>query len=267
MQARAPRPQSPGAPGAERGLVTAATGGSLAAAGLAEAAWALGPPGVACVAAVLGAVVAFGWGRMLDLPSARGTSLVLGTVVLLACTAAVSSHLDDHHFAVSVWWALPVAGGVWASLVHQVWRSDGRPRVVDVVAAEVFAVLVIVSGFLWSWATPGVAVVSGGGLVVTALVDTVLPRRRLVAWLAGALTGVAGALTLGAMPGHGPALVVAMVLSGVAAPTISQATRLVLLRLPAVRSGAAGGVVAGLVSTALAGIVPGLSATLGHALG
>ena len=81
--------------------------------------------------------------------------------------------------------ALPVAGGVWASLAHQVWRSDGRPRVVDLLTAEVFAVLVIVAGFLWSWATPAAALAAAAGLAATALVDSVAPRQRFVAWAVG----------------------------------------------------------------------------------
>lgn len=256
------------APSSFRGQRAAARSAALCAIVLALAGWGAGPLAAAAVATVAGAIVALGWGRVLDLPSARGTRVVLGAVVALAVLAAVIGHLDDASFALSVWWALPVAGGVWASLAHQVWRSDGRPRVVDLLTAEVFAVLVIVAGFLWSWATPAASLAAAAGLAATALVDSVAPRQRFVAWAVGVVVGLAVAATWWAVRDD-VSTARSLTLGSVAvlAPTISQATRLVLLRLPAVRSGVTGGVVVGVVSASLAGIVTGLFAMVSPLIG
>ncbi|WP_374928050.1 hypothetical protein [Kytococcus sedentarius] len=256
------------APTSFRGQRAAARAAALSAVVLALAGWAAGPLAATAAATVAGAIVALGWGRVLDLPSPRGTRLVLGVVVALGVVAAVVSHVDDEPFALSVWWALPVAGGVWASLAHQVWRSDGRPRVVDVLTAEVFAVLVITAGFLWSWATPAAGLTAAAGLAATALVDSLAPRQRFLAWAAGALVGLAAAGTWWLVRDDVSttrSLILGLV--AVLAPTISQAARLVLLRLPAVRSGVTGGVVVGVVSASLAGIVTGLFAMVSPHLG
>ncbi len=256
----------PGEP-EERGERVAARVTALAALVLAGAAWALGAPGVVAVAALMGLGIAMGWGRMLDLPSPRGTQAVLVSVVVLGVVAALLSWSDGQAFEFSVWWALPVAGGVWASLAHQVWRRDGRPRVVDVLTAEVFAVLVVIAGFLWSWSSPAPALATAAGVAATGLVDSLFGRRRLVSWGVGVLVALGVAASW--WWGRGASSVDAVALAGVAVlgPTVSQAARLVLLRLPAVRSGASGGVVAGLVSASLAGIVTGLFAIASHVIG
>ncbi|MFC0358326.1 hypothetical protein ACFFHC_00670 [Kytococcus schroeteri] len=265
MPSQAPLPGDAGAP-AERGRVTAALAAGATASTLALTAWGGEPLLTTAVAAVVGAAVALGWGRMLDLPAPRGTVAVLLVVVALAVAAALTSRLDDRAFGVSVWWALPVAGGVWASLAHQVWRGDGRPRVVDVLTAEVFAVLVVVAGFLWGWSGPATVAVAALGVLVTAVGDALLPTRRWWAWAGGAAVATAAALLLGGWQHLSGAGRVLLVGAALVAPAVSQATRLVLLRLPAVASGASGGVVAGLVSVALTGIVAGLSAMLGPVL-
>ncbi|SNC73659.1 hypothetical protein SAMN05445756_2078 [Kytococcus aerolatus] len=223
-----------------------------------------GTVGGVLVASLLGAVVAGGWGRVLDLPSHRGVTGVLGLVVLLGGVAAWAAHRGEAPEVGSVWWALPLAGGVLGALAHQVWRRDGRPRVVDVLSAEIFATLVLGAGLLWSWATPLVAVTTAAGLAVTAVGDALFVHRRAESWAVGSLVGAATALgwSVGRHELDVPDTLLLAALA-VLAPAVSQACRLVLLRLPAVRSGARGGLVTGLVSTLLAGIVAGLFTLLG----
>lgn len=97
------------------------------------------------IAAILAVAVAFfaaGWPRLLGIPAQRGAS----TVIALSGFGALVIAVTTHQFRL-----LPIvlAAGVVASFVHQMLRTDGRPRLVESVSATVTGVIVVTLGAGW----------------------------------------------------------------------------------------------------------------------
>lgn len=181
---------------------------------LALSAW-FGDTVLAAALAAIGVVYAFGWPRLVDVPSKRGSWVV----VALATVAALAS----------VWWtegidglAVVVAGGVIASFVHQMARKDGRPRLTETVSTTVTGVLVVTAGVGWLvTAFTGLEVVLlGAAALVAASAATAIPARGPVVGAAAtvAATAVGAAVgfvfpMIGPVPGLLLGLVVGVVMA------------------------------------------------------
>lgn len=182
-------------PNATTGVLLAPTpsmrmSGALAGgvSGAALAACAFFPvPVVAVVFLGLALVLAWGWPRLMNLPSPRGTSAVLGLTALALTATMVLSHEHDR----SRWAGAVLCVGLIGSFLHQLLRQDGRPRLVMSLAGTAL----------------GLGVLGAGSYVIAAVDEEGSHRLLLAAGLAvvvGALLeGVCGAsrrrLVLGAM--------------------------------------------------------------------
>lgn len=163
-----------------RAVLTGAVAGLLAL-----AAW-WGDTALAVALVVVGVIYAFGWPRLVDIPSKRGSWVV----VTLATVAAHAS----------AWWtegidglAVVVAGGVIASFVHQMARKDGRPRLTETVSATVTGILVVTAGVGWLVAafTALEVVLLGAAALVAASAATAIPARGPVVGAAAAVAATA----------------------------------------------------------------------------
>lgn len=169
-----------------RGVVTGVTVALLALAAYA------GDAAVAVLLAVVGSVFAFGWPRLVSVPSKRGTWVVIG----LAGIAAIVSVWFTQDI---LWLATVVAGGVIGAFVHQMARRDGRPRLVETVCATVTGVVVVVSSVGWlmtSLVRGGLelTLVSAAVLLVAAMITTIPAPGVVVASGAAAIAGAVGML-------------------------------------------------------------------------
>ena len=137
---------------------------------------------VAVVFIALGLVVAWGWPRLVNLPSPLGTSLVIAlTAVALAAIMLVS---PDH--ARSRWAGAVLCVGLIGSFLHQLLRQDGRPRLVMTLAGTALALGILGAG---SYLLPdqndavarGLLVSSGFAVLTGCVLDGVAgaTQRRL----------------------------------------------------------------------------------------
>lgn len=102
---------------------------------LAVAALAGGPGGalpVAVVSLLLVGLVAVGWPSLLELPSARGTRIVLVLVGFGAVAVAALSPAPQ----LMHWTAMVLAGGVFAAFMHEMLRRE-RPRLAESITGTV----------------------------------------------------------------------------------------------------------------------------------
>lgn len=132
---------------------------------------------VALIGLAMGLVLAWGWPRLINLPSPRGTSAVLaGTALALTVTMLASDAGDRSRWAGAV-----VSIGLIASFLHQLLRQDGRPRLVMSLAGTAL----------------GLGVLGAGSYLLPAVDATTSHRLLLPVGLAAALgcvlDGVAGA--------------------------------------------------------------------------
>ncbi|WP_134774189.1 hypothetical protein [Ornithinimicrobium flavum] len=224
--------------------------------------------GVAAAASPLGlvaaltlcvGVVSWGWAGMLALPTPRGT---VGVVLLggLALVLAVAVQEDRPWL---LWVPVALSAAMIAAFVHQVFRKDGRPRVVESVSSVVLAVGLLTCGVLL---VPASRSVEGLALVLTALAaavasagtDLLAAVPRLRPWLtplAMASGGVA-ALLLAVVMDAPPAT---WLLLGVASGGLSHALRAVLGPLPTLAHPRPR-LVTAVVSVLVVGVVPYLVA-------
>lgn len=133
--------------------------------------------GVAFVSLALGLVLAWGWPRLVNLPSPRGTSTVLAlTAVALTATMVAGDAGDRTRWAGAV-----VSLGLIASFLHQLMRQDGRPRLVMSLAGTAL----------------GLGVLGAGSYLVPAADDVTSHRLLVSVGVAAALgcliDGIAGA--------------------------------------------------------------------------
>jgi hypothetical protein len=89
---------------------------------------------------LLSALLIWGWPLLLDLPAPRGTMAALGAAAVM-CDVAVVLTKDE---PLLDWLALAAAGGVLTAFVHQLLRTDGRPRLVESLSGEVMGVALLV---------------------------------------------------------------------------------------------------------------------------
>lgn len=205
-----------------RGVVTA-----VAVALLALAAY-LGDLAVAAVVAVLGVVFGFGWPRLVNVPSRRGSaSVIVGTALVATLAGWLTRDLS--------WLALVVAGGVIASFVHQMMRRDGRPRLVETVSATVTGVAVAASAVGWltaSRATNGLEfiLVSTACLLAAAMTTAIPAPGPVVATAAAVIAGAVGMLAGSVLPAVG---IVPGLLTGVVGGGIMALSHLMFNQFPA----------------------------------
>lgn len=156
--------------------VSGALAGVLAGAAVAVSAF-LPVWAVAAVVTVLGLLLSWGWPRLTNLPSPRGTFAVLGATTIALMITLLASDAGDR----SRWAGAVLSVGLIGSFVHQLLRQDGRPRLVMSLAGTAL----------------GLGVLGAGSYVVTAADDAVAHRLLLAVGLAASLgclvDGVAGA--------------------------------------------------------------------------
>lgn len=204
-------------------------------------------------------LVAWGWAGALALPTPRGT---VGTITVggLVIVAAVGLPTEGPGL---VWVPAALSLAMIAAFTHQLFRSDGRPRVVQSVSAVVLALGLLACGALL---VPLARSAEGADLVVGALaaalasaVTDVAGRwPALVGWLiplamaAGGLAAVLAALVLDGQW-------TTWLLLGVASGALSHALRSVLAPLPAMAHPRPQ-LVAAVASVLVVGVVPYLVA-------
>jgi hypothetical protein len=194
-----------------------------------------GPLLIALALCFAAGIIAWGWAGLLGLPSPRGTTFVLAVGSAGAIGTALATR-DDPYLA---WMPAALAGSMIVAFLHQLARRDGRPRLVESVAATVTAIAVVVSGAsLVSLARTehgaGVVAIACSAIAVSAVTDLAGGSRRLSAWLlplamlGGGVTAILVGLWLG-VTGWGAAALLGVLVAG-----ISHAVRRVLATLPAI---------------------------------
>ena len=246
-QATAPVPEMPVQP-----VVTIAV---AALAGLLTITAFAGPPMVALAIALSAGVISWGWAGLLGLPSPRGTTFVL----VVGSAGAIGTVLATREDPFLAWMPAALAGAMVVAFLHQIARKDGRPRLVESIAAIITAIAIVVSGASLvalprtehgAW----VVAIASAAIAVSAVTDLAGGSRRLCAWLlplamlAGGVVAVLVGHRLGA-PGWGAAA-----LLGVLAAGVSHAVRRVLATLPAI-SGARSQLVSASASVLTGGVV------------
>lgn len=222
---------APPMPATPIGVVRWWTAGATLAAGvlLSVAAYA-GVGALAAAAVLVVAVLAWGWPMLVDLPSPRGSSTVVG-VGGAACVASVALSREE---PLLQWLALALAGAVVLEFVHQLARRDGRPRLVECVTGTLAGVVVLASMSSWL-ALPRTEVQAGGVLLVAVPVAVGLAVQALPlpARLAGVAGVVAAALLAGLVAGLLPQpTVLSGLVTGLAAGTVAVMLHLLLAVLP-----------------------------------
>jgi hypothetical protein len=218
------------------------------------------PEVLAFALAAGGAVLAWGWAGALDLPSPRGTLAVI-VVGGLALVLSVVTR-DGPPWLVWVPAALSIA--MIAAFAHQLFRVDGRPRLVQSVSSVVLALALVACAVLL---VPPVRTDEGRWLVIGALVAAAASAGTD---LLGRYPAAQSWLTALAMTAGGAAAVVVALatgmpwttwlLLGVASGALSHAMRTVMAPLPTLAL-ARPRLVAALASVFVVGVVPYLVAT------
>lgn len=177
-------------------------------------------------------IVAWGWAGTLGLPTPRGTVgvIVVGGLALVISVAARES------VPWLGWVPAALAISMVAAFIHQLFRRDGRPRVVESVSSVVLALALIACGVLL---VPLARTPEGFALILGALAAA---AASAVSDLAGRSDAVRPFLTpLALLAGGGAASLVAVLLNGpvttwlvlgVASAALSHALRSILVPLP-----------------------------------
>lgn len=121
------------------------TSGALAGtlAGVLVAASALLPvPAVAVVFLALSGFLAWGWPRLINLPSPRGTASVIA-LTAFAMLGVLLATPPDHR---TRWAGAVLCVGLIGSFLHQLLRQDGRPRLVFSLAGTALGIGILGSG-------------------------------------------------------------------------------------------------------------------------
>jgi hypothetical protein len=194
-----------------------------------------GPVMVAFTLAFAAGIIAWGWAGLLGLPSPRGTTFVLAVGSAGAIGTALATREDPY----LAWMPAALAGSMIVAFAHQLARRDGRPRLVESVAATVTAIAVVVSGASLvslsrtehgAW----MVAIASSAMAVSAVTDLAGGARRMAGWLlplamlGGGVAAVLVGLWLGVTSWGAAALI------GVLTGGVSHAVRRVLATLPAI---------------------------------
>jgi hypothetical protein len=184
--------------------VIAAGSSVVAAALIALAAYANGTVLAAAVALPVLAL-ATGWAQLIDLPSPRGSALLVGGTGLAALGTAVAVQDTVSPLAA---FAGVIAGAVLAAFGHELLRRDGRVDVVESVTGSLSGQVIAVLGAGWvllpttNAGVEGVLVAAAG--VAGARIAAELPWRVLVTAWVGFAFGIVGstvaAIVVGGIP-------------------------------------------------------------------
>ncbi|PYF99495.1 hypothetical protein SAMN05216184_1067 [Georgenia satyanarayanai] len=204
-----------------RGVATAALAAVLALSGMWH--WPL-----LVVVGLTTLLVAAGWPRLAGLPVTTGPGIVIAATGVAALAVVAGTGSVD---GVAVVLGLAVAG----SFLQEMLRRDGRPRLVESVAATVTGCVVAGSAAMWPAlgdARPAAAVVvTAAAALAAGAACTALPLGpRLVPGLATVVAGGAGLLAGALLPDVGPLVGGA---SGLVAGVLTSVVHLVLGRFPA----------------------------------
>lgn len=176
-------------------------GATLAAAILLSVAAFAGTTVLVVAALFVVGVTAWGWPRLIDSPSPRGSATV---VAAGGAASALAVGLTEQEPLLQ-WLALALAGAVVLEFVHQLARRDGRPRLVECVTATLAGVVVLASMSSWI-ALPRTDTGAGGVLVAAVPVAVALamqaaPVPARMASVAGVVAStVLGGLIAGFVP-------------------------------------------------------------------
>jgi hypothetical protein len=174
------------------------------------------------------AVTAWGWPRLIDSPSPRG-SLTVVAAGGAGCVLAVGLTEQE---PLLQWLALALAGAVVLEFLHQLTRRDGRPRLVECVTATLAGVVVLASMSSWV-ALPRTTSGAGGVLVavVPLAVGLALQAWPVPARIADIAGVVASAVLAGLIAGIVPE---PTVLAGLVTGLVAGVVGVMLHRLLAV---------------------------------
>ena len=131
-----------------------------------------------------GVVLAWGWPTLHGSSSRFGSSLAIGTVAVLAPTAAALP--DDEPFLRLV--PVAVIAGLAVMFVHQMVRTDGRPRLTDSIAVTSFGIAAVTLASPWvpltrSEAAVDLAVVALTAIAASSLADLVAGMPKVRPWM------------------------------------------------------------------------------------
>lgn len=196
-----------------------------------------GPVLVALAVALGAGVIAWGWSGLLGLPSPRGSA----SVVALGSAAAIGTALATLQDPFLVWMPAALAGSLIVAFLHQLGRRDGRPRLVESVASNIMAIVIVASGaslVVLPRTGHGAAAmgVAFSALAVSTLADLAGGSPWLRAWLLplAMLLGGIAAIVAGQLLGVVSWGVAALL--GVLAAGVGQAVRRALAVVPAISS-------------------------------
>ncbi|OKL54258.1 hypothetical protein BSZ39_04990 [Bowdeniella nasicola] len=154
---------------------------------------------VAAVVAVGVCFFAAGWPRLLGVPAQRGSGVVIALAGLVGLAAAATA---GGFRALN----LVLAGGVIASFVHQMLRTDGRPRIVESLSSTVTGVIVVTLSAGWvsivtrasqpeagDHPVPMAIILVGACSLTAATIGGAFFPRRISPYLSPLFAGIAGA--------------------------------------------------------------------------
>lgn len=176
---------------------------------VASLAGATGVPIVTGIVLVVVLMVAIGWPDLFELPSARGTRIV---VALTGIGGALLSAMPPGGFGPMLGVATVCAAAVFAAFVHQMLRPERTALTASLTGTVAGAMLTGLAGcWIRAQATAaadpvaaGVVTASTAGLCAALLILTVPGRGAIVAPLAIASSAAVSALVLLALPGPSP---------------------------------------------------------------
>lgn len=200
-------------------------GATVAAAGLLAVTAFAGTAALVIAGLCAVGVVAWGWPRLVDSPSPRGTA---GVVAAGGAASVLAVGLTEDEPLLQ-WLALALAGAVVLEFVHQLTRRDGRPRLVECVTATLAGVVILAS--LSSWmALPRTDAGAGGVLVaaVPTAIGLAVQASPVPARIANAAGVVASAVLAGLIAGLVPE---PTILTGLVTGLVAGAVAVMLHRL------------------------------------
>lgn len=184
-----------------------------------------------------GVVLAWGWPVLHGSSSRFGSSLAIGTTAVLGPASAVLPEGEPFLRFVPV----AVVLGLAVMFVHQMVRTDGRPRLTESIAVTAFGLSAVALGTAWvpltrSGRAADLAVVALAAIAASALADLTAGLPKVRPWMLplSMLLGGGAALLAAAVlggPNTGPAA-----LTGFLCAAVAHSVRRVLSVLPAVGS-------------------------------
>lgn len=204
--------------------------------------------------AVAAALVAYGWPKVLDLPSPRGVRAVLGFAAVVSCGATQVGDGPDLR-----WMPVGLAATLVAAFLHQLLRRDGRARLVATLGGTLLGAGVIAAGVCYVPVAeqpdgPLLLLAAALAVAISTALDFVGIGRRFAEWALPVSVGVSsGTVSVIAELVDGPVL--GAFLTAVVACVGAHAVRRLLTVVPTASSARAQ-VTVGAGALLIAGPVP-----------